>query len=79
VVAVHDGVTLRLYINSLPDTLDSSLGDVCVSNLSPIVIGRTGPMSMHYFPGAIDDIRIYNRALNLSEIDALYEEGGYTQ
>ena len=31
-----------------------------------------------YFDGTIDDIRIYNRALTESEIDALYHEGGWT-
>ena len=79
VVAINDGLTHKLYINASMDTLDSSLGNVCTSNPSPIVIGKSGPLFMHYFPGTIDDIRIYNRALNQSEIEALYEEGGWTQ
>jgi hypothetical protein len=30
-----------------------------------------------YFDGKIDDVRIYNRALSETEIQALYHEGGY--
>jgi hypothetical protein len=30
-----------------------------------------------YFTGCIDDIRVYNRALTLGEINALYHEDGY--
>jgi len=30
-----------------------------------------------YFDGVIDDIRIYNRSLNNTEIDSLYHEGGW--
>jgi hypothetical protein len=31
-----------------------------------------------FFNGQIDDMRIYNRALTSSEIDSLYQEGGWT-
>jgi hypothetical protein len=31
-----------------------------------------------YFAGSLDDIRIYNRALNAAEIDSLYHENGWT-
>jgi hypothetical protein len=77
IVAINDGTTQRLYINGSLDTSDSSLGNVCASNLAPLVIGKSGPLSGFYFPGTIDDIRIYNRALNQSEIEALYQEGGF--
>jgi len=33
--------------------------------------------NVKYFDGSIDDIRIYDRALNESEIQALYHEGGW--
>jgi len=35
------------------------------------------PSSCCYVNGFIDDIRIYNRALNPAEIDSLYHEGGW--
>ena len=33
--------------------------------------------SNQYFKGKIDDIRVYNRTLDSSEVQALYHEGGY--
>ncbi|MBS4028754.1 MAG: T9SS type A sorting domain-containing protein [Ignavibacteriales bacterium] len=41
------------------------------------VRARTDEYFARYFLGMIDDIRIYNRAITLAEIDSLYHEGGY--
>jgi hypothetical protein len=39
------------------------------------VVGNGGGYGKnYYFQGAIDDIKIYNRVLNNSEISALYKE-----
>jgi hypothetical protein len=48
-----------------------------------MAIGRHGGdqdqrVANEYFPGLIDDIRIYNRALSEPEIQALYHENGWT-
>ena len=40
-----------------------------------VVIGRTSYGGVEYFPGQLDDIRIYNRALTRSEIQLLYTGG----
>jgi hypothetical protein len=59
------------------------LGYAFANNSAPIIIGRTNPVGIcgtsdfFYFPGDIDDIRIYNRALTEAEIQALYQEGGW--
>ena len=47
-----------------PTTSQIEIGHVFSSNLTDL-----------WFDGAIDDIYIYNRGLNLSEINALYNEG----
>ncbi len=36
---------------------------------------RSGVSASSYFPGLIDDVRIYNKVLNLAEIQALYAAG----
>jgi hypothetical protein len=41
----------------------------------PLEIGRDVPGDTEVFNGKLDDIRIYNRALNEVEIDSLYNEG----
>jgi hypothetical protein len=69
----YDGITLRLYLNGalVGSTIrNSPLGNA----VSTLFIGSVTPYS---FVGKIDDIRLYNRALNASEVDSLYREGGY--
>ena len=42
-----------------------------------LLIGKDPPERTEYFTGAMDDLRIYNRALSAAEVKALYErEGG---
>ena len=48
--------------NIISNTNDAKIGLFAVDNWSP-------------FNGAIDDIRIYNRAINVDEVQALYNEG----
>jgi hypothetical protein len=73
VLGINDGQFLKLYINGSLDTIIPSLGLVFWNNTAPARIGRTA-YSYYFFPGVIDDIRIYNRALNDQEILALYFE-----
>ena len=47
-----------------------------VSNIAnAFVLGRQGSAAGNFFPGAIDDFRIYNRALSPTEVQALYHLG----
>jgi ribosomal protein S18 acetylase RimI-like enzyme len=44
----------------------------------PVYIGRKGtPEPYFFFHGALDDVRMYNRALDSEEVLALFGEGGY--
>src|SRR3989344_1263779 len=66
----------RIYINgvdvSTPDTVNGTGGALTGANV--VTIGASlGPTL--YFPGIIDDVRIYNRALSASEIKQLYLMG----
>jgi Concanavalin A-like lectin/glucanases superfamily/Secretion system C-terminal sorting domain len=44
-----------------------------ISSTSPLQIGRFSESEPEYFEGDIDDIRIYNRAINNAEVKELYE------
>jgi hypothetical protein len=70
VVETYDGKTIKLYFNG---KLVSSKAFVSTLNITtfPIKIGK----STSYFPGAIDDVGIYNRPLSASEIRSLYKLG----
>ncbi len=40
-----------------------------------MAIGKYGAANSNYFQGAIDDVRVYNRALSVNEIKQLYNSG----
>jgi len=67
-----------LYIDGSLDIaiLDNTTGQISTSGVDR-QIGRylyNSGADISYFNGLIDDIRIYNRSLNLNEIDALFNE-----
>ncbi len=73
VVATNDGNMMAIYINGQLDVMMKSLGPVYNTINSDIVIGRTAPVAAYFFPGAIDDVLVYNRALSEKEIKALFQ------
>jgi len=73
VVYVYNKTSGRLiYVNGSLDKQDSTKGTLNVQNGESTVIGKTPYVNDYYFKGAIDDLRIYNKALSYSEIRALY-------
>jgi len=71
VAGTYDGANMVIYVNG------SAIGSFAISGQAttlngPLNIGRRGPSNINYFPGVIDDARIYNRALSASDIAALY-------
>jgi hypothetical protein len=75
VCATYDGTTLTLYI----DGEDSnSSGNPYLKNTARelrIGAGNNEAGATYFFHGALDDIRVYNRALTVSEITTIYEQG----
>lgn len=72
ILAKFDGTTRSIYIDGTfcsSDTPGSSHNAVATD----VNIGRTN--TSEYFPGAIDEVRIYNRALSQAEITGLYWAG----
>ncbi len=78
IVGTYDGTYARIYIDgNLSNTaqLNQAIG-VSTTNLQ---IGHwINGGSSYYFPGQLDDVRIYNRALSAAEITDLYNNNGYT-
>ena len=75
VAASWDGSTVKIHINNSLTTTGANSGPLEISN-TRLVIGNA-PTRDRSFDGAIDDIRIYNRALTVDEIAELYAEGGW--
>ena len=74
-VATYDGANMRFYVNT---TLYGPTSATYIPNdIYPTRIGAgaTETAGMYWFNGLIDEVRIYNRALNEEEIKAEYEAG----
>ena len=69
----------RIYINGILDTTIIETDPDAIVRISnkDLYIGRNGSASVYYIKGKLDDIRIYDRVLNSSEVDSLYHEGGW--
>lgn len=78
IVAVYDGSEVRLYIDG---TLDASADAGIVNTTSdPVYIGsRVNNLSNRNWIGMIDEVRVYDVALNDGNILYLAGEQGYTR
>ena len=72
IVAVYNGTTVALYVNGQLEASASASGQV-VSGTDNTYIGYEGVVD--HFNGTIDEIAIYNRSLNASEILDHYMRG----
>ena len=71
-VALYDGSSLKLYQNGLLMASNSASGPIPTTNYALFIGTKTNSSpSSDYFNGEIDEVRLYNRALNLSEIQTL--------
>ena len=71
VAATYDGAMIKMYVNGVLDVTRASTASITTNNL-PFVIGAPSDgLAARVFPGAIDDARLYNRALTAGEIAAL--------
>jgi hypothetical protein len=75
VAATYDGTTQRLFINGVEVGSRPQAGLAAVS-AGVLRIGGNASFAGEFFQGAIDDVRIYNRALNATQIGADMTAGG---
>lgn len=75
VTIVLKGTVGEVWRNGVNTTLHSSpiLGPACSSMRTMNYFGKSPWSHDQFFHGKMDDIRIYNRALNALEIDTLYK------
>lgn len=71
ITTVYDGSYLEIYINGNLDAFVPFSGLILTTNID-LTIGQVLPSNTQYnFKGILDDIRIYNYALSLSDIKNL--------
>ncbi|HEX3036431.1 MAG TPA: LamG domain-containing protein, partial [Thermodesulfobacteriota bacterium] len=76
VAVVQNGSTdtVTWYVDSnVSSPISGAMGDV--SSDVPLTIGYSPAGGGDYFPGSLDEVRIYNHALSASEITELYQQG----
>ncbi len=71
--AVFDGTSQRVYLNGkLVANLPITFGEMAACSPSDLKIGYWWSSDPNPFKGNLDEVRIYDRALSLSEIQRLY-------
>jgi hypothetical protein len=68
----YDGSKISLHLNGLSFYSHNTSGNISSGNTN-LQFGRRPDGSLH-FGGALDDIRIYNRALSTAEVGQLYDQ-----
>jgi hypothetical protein len=79
VAVVKTPTSIKLYENGSEVYNSSSTNITFAGSSVPLTIGRLGNLSVQYFNGSIDQVRIFNRALStdnngVNEITTLYSE-----
>ncbi|GEM_PF-2442411 len=74
-VGTYDGITARLYLNGVQE---NSATVTATNAVTPFNIGTYANDAGSNFPGSIDEVRVYNRALSPSEVSGLYADDGGT-
>ncbi len=67
----YDGLEIKYYLNGVFVSSVNYIGQIFPDN-KPLEIGRDAHGPIEYFDGDIDDLKIYNTALNSAEIYTLY-------
>ncbi len=74
IVGTYDGQTAKLYIDGKLEDEKNFNGHL-LRDTHPLAIGREAVQHENYFPGTVDEIRIYNRPLKTYEIKELMFDG----
>ena len=74
IIYIANGNQLKVYSNGiLQATIDNKNNEEFANTDKHFIVGNGGGYGKYYyFQGAIDDVKIYNRVLNIEEINALF-------
>jgi hypothetical protein len=75
VTVYYDGSDFEIYLNGQLDSFSSWSGLILTTAID-LLVGQALPSDSTFnFKGVIDDVRIFDYALSVPEIEALYDEG----
>jgi hypothetical protein len=71
IAGVYDGLEGRIYVDGVLSGRESSSGTATRTQVWKIGNVSAGGTGLGFFPGLIDDVRVYNRALTAAEVATL--------
>ena len=74
VTMVHDGASDIIYVNGVQTNIKPTLGKLNTT-ARPLCFGSNPIEGGQYFIGALDNVKIYNKALTAGEIQQLFNTG----
>ncbi|PIT87255.1 MAG: hypothetical protein COU31_03880 [Candidatus Magasanikbacteria bacterium CG10_big_fil_rev_8_21_14_0_10_40_10] len=72
ITGTWDGVNMSLYVNGVLEDSDAQ-GSPSVANTTWRIGQSANGLDYYYFSGAIDEARLYDRALSANEVKQLYD------
>jgi hypothetical protein len=82
IVLIYDGSTKKLYANGATDSHMGVSATGTIGSGTQFMVGgdqHGSSGAAHYFPGTIDEVGIWSRALTATEISQLYNSGAGLQ
>lgn len=74
IVGTYDGTTVKVYVNGvLRGTGTSPISGNIINGACRLRIGYKPEGDFAYLDGKVDDVRVYSRALNATEVQNLYQ------
>jgi len=67
----YDGTDLKLYIDGTLETTTPHIGSIASSTYN-VNLARNTQVTSRFYNGALDDVRIYNRALSDAQVQDLF-------
>lgn len=76
VVFVWDGTVKGAYVNAVADPAPATLAHGANGNDTVLSVGTSTWNAGQGMSGQLEDLRMYNRVLSLSEVEAIFNSGG---
>lgn len=77
IITTYKNGIWKLYVNGILESSDlSQTRFILQDGSSKIAFGKKGESFGDFYKGKMDEIRLYNRVLNLQEIDSIFSETG---
>lgn len=76
-VLTRSGDTMTIFVDGTAVATASAVGSLNVSSFD-LAIGRSGESTTSYFDGALDEVAVYDRALDAATVRAHHAFGGAT-